>query len=31
VRHIGLSNETPFGVCAFADLARASGGRLPKV
>lgn len=29
VRHIGVSNETPFGVCKFAELAEREG--LPKI
>ena len=29
VRHVGVSNETPFGVCSFAELAAREG--LPKI
>ena len=31
VRYVGLSNETPFGVCTFADLAKSNPELYPKI
>lgn len=31
VRYVGVSNETPFGVCTMADLAKNNPGKYPKI
>lgn len=31
VRNIGVSNETPFGVCSFAEIAKHNQGLYPKI
>jgi len=31
VRYIGVSNETPFGVCSFAELAKNNPDKYPKI
>ncbi len=31
VRYVGVSNETPFGVCTFADLAKSNPELYPKI
>lgn len=31
VRYMGLSNETPYGVCKFTEIAQRSSGLLPKI
>lgn len=31
VRYVGVSNETPFGVCSMVDLAKSNPGKYPRI